>query len=61
MEFRYSQYFITNSNTLIAMYAKCGRTKKTRELFDKIHGVNTVSWNAIIAGYAQNGFFEKAL
>ena len=44
-------------SALIAMYAKCGRIEKARELFDKMHGVNTISWNAMIARYAQNGFF----
>ncbi|XP_057871944.2 pentatricopeptide repeat-containing protein At1g15510, chloroplastic isoform X2 [Cryptomeria japonica] len=46
---------------LIDMYAKCGSINKARQLFDKIPQRNVVSWNAMIVGYAQNGFVEKAL
>ncbi|XP_057833070.2 pentatricopeptide repeat-containing protein At3g16610 isoform X2 [Cryptomeria japonica] len=49
------------ANSLVDMYAKCGSIDKARELFDKIPQRNVVSWNAMVAGYAQNGFFEKAL
>ena len=43
------------------MYAKCGNIDEAHELFEQIHLRNVVSWNAIIAWYVQNGFFEKAL
>ncbi|XP_057815490.1 pentatricopeptide repeat-containing protein At2g13600 [Cryptomeria japonica] len=48
-------------NTLIDMYAKCGRMQKARELFAKMPNADVVSWNAMITGYAQDGFVEKAL
>ncbi|XP_057837778.2 pentatricopeptide repeat-containing protein At1g11290, chloroplastic [Cryptomeria japonica] len=48
-------------NALVDMYAKCGRTDKARELFDRMGEKNVISWNTMIAGYAQNGFVEKAL
>ncbi|XP_057862797.2 putative pentatricopeptide repeat-containing protein At3g23330 [Cryptomeria japonica] len=52
---------IAVTNSLIDMYAKCGRLYKARELFNKMPQKDVVSWTAMIAGYAQNGFVEKAL
>ncbi|XP_057849780.2 pentatricopeptide repeat-containing protein At1g15510, chloroplastic isoform X2 [Cryptomeria japonica] len=49
------------ANTLIAMYAKCGSIQKANGLFNKMPQRNVVSWNAIIAGYAQNWLTENAL
>eukprot|EP01018_Ginkgo_biloba_P011240 Gb_08862 [translate_table: standard] len=48
-------------NSLITMYAKCGRTDIARQLFDKMPTRNVVSWNAMIAGYSHNGHFNEAL
>eukprot|EP01018_Ginkgo_biloba_P026783 Gb_12573 [translate_table: standard] len=48
-------------NSLLAMYAKCGRVDVTRQLFDKMSKRNVVSWNAMIAGYTQNGHDNEAL
>ncbi|XP_057873988.1 pentatricopeptide repeat-containing protein At4g13650-like [Cryptomeria japonica] len=49
------------ASALVDMYAKCGNIDKAYELFDKMSQKNVVSWNVMIAGYAQNGFVEKAL
>ncbi|XP_059069451.1 pentatricopeptide repeat-containing protein At4g21065-like [Cryptomeria japonica] len=49
------------ATALVDMYAKCGSIYKARELFDNMPQRNVVSWNAMIAGYAQNGYVEKAL
>ncbi|XP_059070475.1 pentatricopeptide repeat-containing protein At1g08070, chloroplastic-like [Cryptomeria japonica] len=49
------------ANSLIDMYAKCGSIRKSCELFDKMLQIDAISWTAMIAGYAHNGFVEKAL
>ncbi|XP_057858097.2 pentatricopeptide repeat-containing protein At2g13600-like isoform X2 [Cryptomeria japonica] len=49
------------ATALVDMYAKCGSIDKARELFDRIPQRNVISWNAMIAGYAHNGFAEKAV
>jgi pentatricopeptide repeat protein len=46
---------------LIDMYVKCARIEIARQLFDKMSTRNVVSWNAMIAGYAQNGYDNEAL
>lgn len=48
-------------NSLIAMYAKCGIQEVAWQLFNKMSEKSLVSWNAIIAGYAQNGQVKEAL
>ncbi|XP_057834772.1 pentatricopeptide repeat-containing protein At5g39350-like [Cryptomeria japonica] len=52
---------VTVATALADMYAKCGRIDKARELFDRVSQRDVISWNAMIAGYAQNGFADKAL
>ncbi|XP_057847917.1 pentatricopeptide repeat-containing protein At2g13600-like isoform X2 [Cryptomeria japonica] len=47
-------------NALIDMYAKCGSIHKARDLFDKMHNANVVSWTAMITGYTQDGDLDEA-
>eukprot|EP01018_Ginkgo_biloba_P011334 Gb_02266 [translate_table: standard] len=46
---------------LVDMYAKCGSIENARHVFDNIHQRDVVSWNAMIAGYAINGYGKEAL
>jgi pentatricopeptide repeat protein len=49
------------STALISSYAKCGALVEAREIFDQLQVHSVVSWTALICGYAQQGFNEKAL
>ncbi|PON69926.1 Tetratricopeptide-like helical domain containing protein [Parasponia andersonii] len=40
-------------NTIIDMYGKRGLVNLAREMFDKMHERNVVSWNALIMGYSK--------
>ncbi|KAL5775294.1 hypothetical protein ACOSP7_012851 [Xanthoceras sorbifolium] len=52
---------IPAQNSLVNMYAKCNRLEQSCAVFDRMGERDLVSWNAIIAGYAQNGHLSKAL
>ena len=52
---------ISVGNALLDMYAKCGAIANAQELFEKIPIPTTVSWNALISGYAQCGEFEDII
>eukprot|EP01018_Ginkgo_biloba_P013185 Gb_32447 [translate_table: standard] len=46
---------------LVDMYAKCGSLEIARDLFDKMHQPDVVSWTAMIAGYGMLGCGKEAL
>ncbi|KAJ8512140.1 hypothetical protein OPV22_002574 [Ensete ventricosum] len=48
-------------NTLIALYWRCGRLSDALRMFDEMPNKDVVSWNAMIAGYAQNGQYDRAI
>lgn len=49
------------ANSLIDMYAKCGRIDDAQLTFDKMDKRDEVSWNAIICGYSIHGLGMEAL
>ncbi|OIT37998.1 PREDICTED: pentatricopeptide repeat-containing protein At3g16610 [Nicotiana attenuata] len=49
------------SNTLLSMYAKCGRIDDALNFFEEMGLKDSVSFSAIIAGCVQNGHAEEAL
>eukprot|EP01018_Ginkgo_biloba_P031724 Gb_04381 [translate_table: standard] len=55
------QYDAFVGSALVDMYAKCGSIVNARNVFDNIADRNVVLWTAMIAGYAQNGYFYEAL
>ncbi|CAL1368063.1 unnamed protein product [Linum trigynum] len=48
-------------SALVDMYAKCGHLKLARCMFDNMEIKNEVSWNSIIAAYANHGFLDETL
>lgn len=52
---------IAVANSLIDMYAKCGRINDARLTFDKMDKREEVSWNAMICGYSMHGLSTEAL
>ncbi|KAL9175956.1 hypothetical protein ABFS82_02G146600 [Erythranthe guttata] len=42
-------------NSLITMYVKCGDLSGARKAFDGMSRRDTISWNAMISGYFENG------
>ncbi|EEF29379.1 pentatricopeptide repeat-containing protein At5g42450, mitochondrial [Ricinus communis] len=54
-----SDVFVCNS--LVSFYAKCGSMEDSLLVFNELPDRNTVSWNAVICGFAQNGRGEDAV
>ncbi|XP_028780732.1 pentatricopeptide repeat-containing protein At2g13600-like isoform X2 [Neltuma alba] len=52
---------IAVSNAIITMYSRCGQIREAQKVFNSINEKNLVSWNAMMAGYAQNGLGRKAI
>ncbi|CAN6465899.1 unnamed protein product [Victoria cruziana] len=47
--------------SLTAMYAKCGEVETARILFDRVSSPGVILWNAMISGYAKNGYANEAV
>ncbi|KAI8527550.1 hypothetical protein RHMOL_Rhmol12G0083600 [Rhododendron molle] len=47
--------------SLVDMYVKCRAIRDAQSLFDEHHGIDLVSWTAMIVGYTQNGYHDQAL
>ncbi|KAE8807324.1 putative pentatricopeptide repeat-containing protein [Hordeum vulgare] len=52
---------VFSATALLHMYAKCGRTRDACRLFDGMPERNTVSWNALVAGYVESGKVAPAV
>ncbi|CAB4277155.1 unnamed protein product [Prunus armeniaca] len=55
------EFDLSVQNSLVSMYSKCGNVTDAYWIFTNISTPNTVSFNSMITGYAQNGFGEEAL
>uniref|UniRef100_F6HN86 DYW domain-containing protein n=1 Tax=Vitis vinifera TaxID=29760 RepID=F6HN86_VITVI len=56
--------FLSNTlvgNSLIDMYAKCGQLDYSEKLFNEMDHKDTVSWNAMLSGYAVHGHGDRAI
>jgi pentatricopeptide repeat protein len=47
--------------SLTSMYAKCGQVTVARSFFNQMEIPNLILWNAMISGYAKNGYAEEAV
>ncbi|XP_047307987.1 pentatricopeptide repeat-containing protein At2g33680 isoform X2 [Impatiens glandulifera] len=52
---------ISVGNSIVTMYAKCGSLDDSLQTFQLLNVKNSITWSAMITGYAQSGNFEKAL
>ncbi|XP_057947780.1 pentatricopeptide repeat-containing protein At3g13880 [Malania oleifera] len=48
-------------NNLLNMYCKCSEIDIARQLFDKMRKRDVISWNLLISGYTQIGFYDRAV
>ncbi|KAH7287902.1 hypothetical protein KP509_31G002400 [Ceratopteris richardii] len=48
-------------SALIDMYVKCSMLEKAREVFNKLHIRDAVTWNTLIKGYIDNEQSEEAI
>ncbi|XP_043717752.1 putative pentatricopeptide repeat-containing protein At3g49142 [Telopea speciosissima] len=48
-------------NGLVFLYGKCNYLVDARRVLDRMHHRDVVSWNSMVAGFAQNGRFDDAL
>nr|XP_011457512.1 PREDICTED: pentatricopeptide repeat-containing protein At4g02750-like [Fragaria vesca subsp. vesca] len=48
-------------NALITMYCRCGAILDSELAFKQIESLDLVSWNTIVAAFAQHGLYEKAI
>ncbi|KAK7320215.1 hypothetical protein RJT34_04951 [Clitoria ternatea] len=48
-------------NAIIDMYAKCGKIHFSRQIFDRMHKRDIVSWNTMIISYGIHGLYIEAL
>lgn len=49
------------ANALISMYSKCGSLEEAFYIFNNMLNRDVVSWNSMIAGYAQHGLAAQAI
>ncbi|KAB1208204.1 hypothetical protein CJ030_MR6G011330 [Morella rubra] len=47
--------------SLTTLYAKCGQVTVARSFFNQMEIPSVILWNAMISGYAKNGFAEEAV
>ncbi|XP_020103382.1 pentatricopeptide repeat-containing protein At4g04370-like [Ananas comosus] len=49
------------ANSMVSVYAKCGRVDTARKVFDLMPLRDAVSWNSMLLGYARNGCVDESI
>ncbi|XP_011623537.1 pentatricopeptide repeat-containing protein At3g09040, mitochondrial [Amborella trichopoda] len=52
---------VFTGSSLIDFYTKCGAIEEARRVFEEMKVKDLVSWNAMLVGYAKNGYAHEAL
>ncbi|BAU01864.1 hypothetical protein VIGAN_11120000 [Vigna angularis var. angularis] len=52
---------VSVANSIVTMYSRCGQVKEAQYVFDSIHVKSLISWNAMMAAFAQNGLGNKVI
>ncbi|XP_073125196.1 pentatricopeptide repeat-containing protein At2g33680 [Henckelia pumila] len=52
---------VSVGNAVVTMYAKCGNLDDSVRVFEFSNDKNSISWSAMITGYAQSGHGDKSL
>ncbi|TKY54717.1 Pentatricopeptide repeat-containing protein [Spatholobus suberectus] len=52
---------VSVGNALVTMYAKCGSLEDALRTFDLSGNKNSITWSAMVTGFAQSGDADKAL
>ncbi|KVH93113.1 Pentatricopeptide repeat-containing protein [Cynara cardunculus var. scolymus] len=55
------EFDLSVQNSLVSLYAKCGSVDDAYNIFHSIKTPNSVSYNSMINGFAQNGYGKEAL
>ncbi|PON81805.1 Tetratricopeptide-like helical domain containing protein [Trema orientale] len=53
--------FVAVGNALVTMYSKCGKLDDALQMFKLYDDKNSITWSAMVTGFAQSGDFHKAL
>lgn len=53
--------YVHVANALVTMYCKCGVIRDALLVFENMESKDIVTWNAMIAGYAQHGHAQEAI
>ncbi|KAF1888674.1 hypothetical protein Lal_00036713 [Lupinus albus] len=54
-------FYLHVENALISMYSKCGAIDDAVYIFENMTRSDVVTWNSMIAGYAQHGLAQEAI
>ncbi|GAA0145215.1 hypothetical protein LIER_05459 [Lithospermum erythrorhizon] len=52
---------VSIGNSLVCLYARCGKVNDAYLTFQKIDMKDKISWNGLISGFSQSGYCQEAL